>query len=125
MPKPRRQPAQPKSAASRPRIARSTPRPAAHPPAPATPPSPDEAASAPTSEANDTGKRQRRASPPPDFLSVEEFAKRLGVSSRTIRRLIGSKDPAHRIRAVRVGGQVRIPIGEYYRYASSLPAVRP
>jgi excisionase family DNA binding protein len=130
MPIPRRQPAQRKSSAANVRITRSAPNPAAQPSAFTAPPSPNATTSVPASTSGPngavaSGKRQHRAPISPDFLSIPEFAARLRISPKTVQRLINSKDPACRIRAVRVGGQIRIPLSEYYRYAASLPAARP
>ena len=130
MPAPRRRPAQRKSSARRVRIKRSRLDPVAHPPAAESLADPNGAPAVPTPSprANSTGAKRKRhdqVSAPRDFLTIQEVADRMEISAKTVQRLIDSKDPAQRISAVRVGGQVRIPIGEYHRYAASRPAARP
>jgi excisionase family DNA binding protein len=102
----------------------------AQPPASEDLSGPDEASAIPapaagTSAVGATSRRRRRTPASPDFLTIQEVADRMEISAKTVQRLIDSTDPANRIGAVRVGGQIRIPIGEYHRYAASRPAARP
>jgi excisionase family DNA binding protein len=64
--------------------------------------------------------RSKKTPPPPQFLSVDEAAARLGMSPKTIRRLIDSGE----LPAVRVGSSIRIPIGAFLHYIGSLPPAR-
>jgi excisionase family DNA binding protein len=65
-------------------------------------------------------RRSRKAPPPPQFLSVDEAAARLGVSPKTIRRLIDSDE----LPAVRVASSIRIAIGAFMHYIGNLPPAR-
>lgn len=57
----------------------------------------------------DTSSPEKISTP---WLGVKDIAPRLGVSDRTVRRLIAQHEIGHHI----VGGQVRIPLSDLDAY---------
>jgi excisionase family DNA binding protein len=93
-----------------------------HPPR-STQPAPS---SAPTTPAPNTGSQPTSPSKKqqpiqPQFISIADAAKRLGVSEKTIRRWIDRR----KLPAVRMGSQLRIPIGAFLHFIGGLPPARP
>lgn len=58
---------------------------------------------------------------PPQLITIADAAARLGVSIKTIRRWI----QAGKLAAVRVGRQIRIPLGAFMHFLGTLPPARP
>jgi excisionase family DNA binding protein len=57
----------------------------------------------------------------PQLITIADAAVRLGVSIKTIRRWI----QAGKLAAVRVGRQIRIPLGAFMHFLGTLPPARP
>lgn len=57
----------------------------------------------------------------PQFITIADAADRLGVSIKTVRRWIA----AGRLAAVRMGSQIRIPLGGLVHFIGALPPARP
>ena len=88
-----------------------------------TPPAPP---SSPTTPAAGTGSQPTSASKKPQaiqpqFITIADAAKRLGVSEKTVRRWIDRR----KLPAVRMGSQLRIPIGAFLHFIGGLPPARP
>ena len=97
--------------AKRPKRPSSTPK---KPPLPPQTPAPK-----PTSR---SGGKQPPAPPSqPQFITIADAAVRLGVSIKTIHRWI----QAGKLAAVRVGRQIRIPLGAFVHFLGTLPPARP
>lgn len=94
-----------------------------HPPQPIQP----APSNSPTAPASGTGsqptppskKKQQPAQP--QFISIADAAERLNVSEKTVRRWID----CHKLPAVRMGSQLRIPIGAFLHFIGTLPPARP
>lgn len=57
----------------------------------------------------------------PQFVTIAAAAARLGVSIKTIRRWIRDR----KLAAVRMGSQIRIPLGALLHFIGGLPPARP
>jgi excisionase family DNA binding protein len=57
----------------------------------------------------------------PQFITIAEAAVRLGVSEKTVRRWIRDG----KLPAVRMGSQIRIPLGALLHFIGSLPPAQP
>jgi excisionase family DNA binding protein len=82
--------------------------------------------SSPTTPAAGTGSQPTPASKKPQpvqpqFITIADAAKRLGISEKTIRRWIDRR----KLPAVRMGSQLRIPIGAFLHFIGGLPPARP
>jgi excisionase family DNA binding protein len=99
-------------------MAKRPKRPSSTPKKPALPPQSPGQKPAPKGR----GKR-RPAQPPsqPQLITIADAATRLGVSIKTIRRWI----QAGKLAAVRVGRQIRIPLGAFVHFLGTLPPARP
>ena len=103
------------SSKKKPKSSPNTPRsiPPAPPSSPTTP--------APNTGSQPTSPSKKRQPIQPQFITIADAAQRLGVSEKTIRRWIDRR----KLPAVRMGSQLRIPVGAFLHFIGGLPPARP